>query len=318
LTARLHDVYAALPNGELDAMLSEADIVVVESGLGIALVPRIRRLNPDCLLIYRGSDTLDTIGAHPHLSTLLDRYANAFDQFCLLSPQMADAFLGMRERTFCVPQGVERAHYEAIGDSPFSGERHAVSVGSMLFDHGVFDVAGEAFPDWTFHVIGCGQSWNCARNVVLYPEMQFLDTLPYLAHADVGVAAYRNAERCRYLADSSMKLAQYAYLRLPAVCPYFAVGDYPHRFGYDPGSADDIVSAFKAAFDDEFRDGSPMPMGWDDLVLRILEPRAFSDTRIPDNMFEPAKTDRAVTQNGGAALSFAGGRSGGEDLRARC
>lgn len=318
LTERLHDLYAAWPNGDLDAVIGDADTIVVESGLGIALVRRIRRLNPDCVLIYRASDALDTIGAHPHLAMLLDQYAEAFDHFCLLSPQMAEAFSPMRDRTFCVPQGIEPSHYENIGESPYPAGIHAVSVGSMLFDRGVFDVAAGAFPDWTFHVIGCGQTWNCAPNVVLYPEMKFLDTLPYLAHANVGVAAYRQAQHCRYLADSSMKLAQYAYLRLPAVCPNFAVGRYQHRFGYDPRNGDQIVSAFKAALADEFSTGEVTPMSWDELVMRILDPKAFSDTHIPDEMFEPDRPYGGAIQNGGVEPSFAGDPADGGDLRARC
>ncbi len=316
LTSHLHDLYAAWPNRDLDALIRQADFVVVESGLGIALAPRIRRLNPSCRLIYRGSDTLQTIGAHPHLATLLADCADAFDQFCLLSPQMAEAFLPVRARTFCVPQGIERAHYETIGENPYPDNRSVVSVGSMLFDHSVFDVAAEAFPDRAFHVIGCGRTWRCAPNIILYPEMKFLETLPYVAHANIGVAAYRSAQRCRYLADSSMKLAQYSYLRLPAVCPHFAVGRHAHRFGYTPNAAKEIVSAFEAAFADHFDDDAPTAMTWDDLVIRLLDPAAFPDTHIPHEMFEPSEAS-VIARNGGAGRPFAAGRSADEDLRVR-
>jgi len=185
----------------------------------------------------------------------------------------------------------------------------------MLFDHAVLDIAADAFPDRTFHVIGCGRTWRSAPNIILYPEMKFLDTLPYLAHANVGVAAYREAQRCRYLADSSMKLVQYSYLRLPAVCPHFAVGRHAHRFGYTPGNPLEIVSSFEAAFADEFSDGAPTPMTWDDLVVRLLDPAPFADTRIPDEMFESEAS--ATARNGAAGRSFAAGLSAGEDLRAQ-
>ncbi len=313
ITAHLHDLYASWPSGELDRLIGEADVVVVESGLGIALAPRIRRLNPNCRLIYRASDTLSTIGAHPHLSSLLKLHSSEFDQFCLLSPQMAYAFAHVRARTYCVPQGIERAQFEAIGESPYTDGRSVASVGSMLFDRRTFDIAAEAFPDRTFHVIGCGRTWRCAPNIIIYPEMKFLETLPFLAHADVGVAAYREAGHCRYLADSSMKLAQYSYLRLPAVCPHFAVGRHAHRFGYGPGDEREIVSAFEAAFADEFSDGAPAPMTWDDLVMRLLDPAAFADTRIPDEMFESEVG--AIARNVAAVRSFAAGPSADEDLR---
>lgn len=316
LTSLLHDAYADWPNKELDSLLGSADIVLVESGLGIALAPRIRRLNRDCLLIYRASDALDTIGAHPHLATLLERHADAFDQFCLLSPQMAPAFARMRERTFCVPQGLESSDYDKTSPSPYGAGDHAVSVGSMLFDRSTFDVAAEAFPDVVFHVIGCGQTWSHAPNIVVYPEMKFTETLPYLAHAKVGVAAYRMARHCRYLADSSMKLTQYSCLRLPAVCPHFAVGSHAHRFGYKPGDAGEIVSAFEAALADTFSEGGQNPKNWDELVLRMLEPRSFADTHIPEHLFEAHEASEA-TQNGGEEPSFADDRPGREYLQAR-
>lgn len=316
LTAGMHNAYAQWPNAELDKLIGSADVILVESGLGVALVPRIRRLNREAKLIYRGSDSLDTIGAHPHLATLLATYADEFDKFCLLSPYMAAPFSAVRHRTFCVPQGIERSKYDQIGESPYGAGRHVVSVGSMLFDRSVFDVAAEAFPEWTFHVIGCGETWKCVKSIILYPEMRFLDTLPYLAHARVGVAAYREAEQCRYLADSSMKLTQYAYLRLPSVCPHFAVGRYPHRFGYTPGDSDEIAHAFQSAFDDTFADSMLAPMSWDELVLRMISPESFADTRIPDQMFETDANN--VIRNGAGARSFAADRKVDVDARAQC
>ena len=46
-----------------------------------------------------------------------------------------------------------------------------------------------------------------------------------------------------------MKLQQYGYLGLPAICPHFAVGDYPGRFGYVPGDEQSIIAAVANALD---------------------------------------------------------------------
>ena len=52
------------------------------------------------------------------------------------------------------------------------------------------EVAARAFPDVTFHVIGAGSEAAAlaAPNIRIYDEMKLQDTIPYLHHADFGVA----------------------------------------------------------------------------------------------------------------------------------
>lgn len=288
LTAPLHDVYAHLPNEGLDQLLRAADVVLVESGLGILLIPRIRRLNRSALLIYRASDSLDTIGAHPLLQRRLQETASFVDQYCLLAEAMAPPFRFARARTFVVPQGIQASDFEEIGDCPYEKHGNAVCVGSMLFDPSYFDVAAAAFPEITFHVIGSGRTDISGANVVTYDEMPFRETLPYIAHADFGVAPYRSAPGASYLSESSLKLTQFAYLRRPSVCPHFAVGGRAHRFGYTPGDAAEIQAATAAALRYRFRVAERRPMNWDELVPRLLRPGNFPDTYIPSDRFEAA------------------------------
>ena len=293
LTAPLHDLYASWPNRDVDRLFAGADVVLVESGLGVLLIRRIRRLNPRALLIYRGADALNTIGAHPLLQRRLEESAGMVDQYCLLAEGMAPQFAFARDRTFVVPQAIHRADFEGIGPSPYEAARNAVCVGSMLFDRRYFDVAGQAFPEVMFHAIGCGENYGGAQNVRVYPEMPFRRTLPYVAHADIGIAPYRHAPASSYLSDSSLKLTQFAYLRRPAVCPHFAVGRRLHRFGYAPGDEAEIVMATKAALEDRYETHEPPPLSWDDVVPRLLRPRAFADAAIAPERFEPEVTSPA-------------------------
>jgi 2-beta-glucuronyltransferase len=112
----------------------------------------------------------------------------------------------------------------------------------------VIEVGATAFPDANFHLIGTPESHQYPSNVRAYGRMSFEQTIPYLQHADIGVAPYQKAEASEYLADSSLKLMQYGYLSIPAVCPEFAVGDKPFRSGYEPGNAASIQRAFQRAF----------------------------------------------------------------------
>ena len=127
------------------------------------------------------------------------------------------------------------------------------------------EVAAKAFPDVTFHVIGAGSeaATLAAPNMRIYDEMKFQDTIPYLRHADFGVAP------C--LVDTWMKLIQYGYLGLPAVCPTVVAGDKPGRFGYLPGDTPSIASAMRSALDFGRFKGEPA-LSWREVTDRILDP----------------------------------------------
>jgi 2-beta-glucuronyltransferase len=290
ITAVAHDLYASWPNGDVDQLFQCADVVMVESGLSIVLIPRIRRLNPEALIVYRGSDDLEAIGAHPDLQRRLKRAVDDVDHFCLLARGLARRFAFARDRTFCVPQGIRSEDFADPGHNPYGAGVHAVSFGPTLFDATFFDLAGPAFPDITFHVVGCGAGYRGGANVRVYDEMPFKELVPYVAHADIGIAPYRPSPSAAYLAESSLKLTQFAMLRRPAVCPHFAVGAARHRFGYSPGDAGEIAAAIRGALSDRFETADASPLSWDDLVPRFLSPGDFADTAIPDAFFASTRS----------------------------
>lgn len=291
MTLPLHDICAAWPNEDVDRMFAAADVVMVESGMGVLFVPRIRRLNPRATLIYRASDTLDAIGAHPALQLWLERHADKIDHFCLLARAMAPQFGFAPERTYCLPQAIQPEDYTDIGANPYTPGRHnAVSVGAMRFDASFFEIAAEAFPNVDFHLIGCGTAPPARANVFVHPEMPFREMLPFVRHANIGVAAYLPAPMGRYLAESSLKLTQFAYLGIPAVCPHFAVGASRNRFGYTPGAASEIVAAIERAMAHRFDASDKPAFSWDDLVPRFLRPAEFADVRIAAAEFHAVET----------------------------
>lgn len=269
-------LHKRLKDAFLDNSLCAADYIIIESGQGILFANRARRLNPGAKIIYRASDKLSTIGAAAVLQAELEKSADAFDWFCLLSAEMADDFAWVRERSFFVPLGMDPDDFLSAGPNPYVAPINAVSVGSMLFDEEFFQVAGKLFPDIQFHVIGSGATFDAPANVKLYDEMAFKATLPYIAFASVGIAPYRAAKGADYLATSSLKLKQYEHFGIPAVCPSFAVGRSPNRSGYEPGNATSIEQAIRAAISSRFVPVPP-PLTWRDLAQRLLDPRLFAD-----------------------------------------
>jgi 2-beta-glucuronyltransferase len=280
LSAPLYKLYGRMPCRFLDDELRSASHVIVESGLGAVLLRRARALNHSVKIAYLASDDLATVGVHPSVQTELEKAARVINFACVPSRRMATGFEWAGDRLFFVPHGLRGADFAVPGPNPYSAELNAVSVGSMLFDSGFFVTAAEHFPDIQFHVIGAGQSFSAPRNVIQHAEMNFRATLPYIRHATFGVAPYRPARHCDYISDTSMKLMQYEHCGIPAVCPTFAVGNNPNRFGYAPGDTPSIAAAIEAALAHRHSIQPRRFLSWEDVAQRLLDPREFADTAI--------------------------------------
>jgi 2-beta-glucuronyltransferase len=297
-----YSLHKRLKNRFVDRCFRNADFIVIESGQGILFAGRARRLNPSAKIIYRASDKLSTIGASEILQAELEKNADIFDWFCLLSADMADEFAWAREKTFCVPLGIDPEDYRNNGPNPYVAPINAVTVGSMLFDPSFFQTAAVLFPAIQFHLIGCGVEFDAPQNVRLYDEMAFKDTLRYIEHASFGIAPYRDTKGADYLATSSLKLKQYEYMGIPAVCPVFAVGQSRNRFGYAPADKPSIECAINEALNSAFV-AVPAPLSWKDLAVRLLDPQRYPDCEIPE-MTREEYTDQRIPSIGVVNVSL--------------
>ena len=271
--------YRAFPHPVLRQWLKEADIIFFESGTAPVFFDMACRLNPKAKKIYIASDDLHTIAVADFVSDCFARAAPQMSALCLPSRALATTMPESRNKYF-VPHGLDHSIAEQADPSPYGPGKHAVSVGSMLFDSSFFQIAARLFPDITFHVIGSGCiNQNYADNVQVYDEMRHQDTLPYIKHADFGIAPYRSEAVPAYLADTSMKLMQYDFFGLPAVCPMPAVGSHLSRFGYQPGNATSIELAIRAALAAPHRSSS-RHLSWGEVVDRLIDPGRFADTRL--------------------------------------
>jgi 2-beta-glucuronyltransferase len=226
----------------------EADVIFLETGLSLIYFSEIKRLNRDATVIYLASDMLSTIGCSVHLETILAEIASSLDLVVIRSSHLRSAF--PEDATILLlPAATEPQRNDIATVSPYTHAVNAVSVGSMIFDADVFRTLCPRVPEVHFHVIGSGvpESRLAADNLTLYSEMAFAETRRYIDHADVGIAPYRFDASAAYLADTSLKLVQFSAVGLPAVCPTFAQGTYPYRFGYTVGDGASIEAAFRAA-----------------------------------------------------------------------
>jgi 2-beta-glucuronyltransferase len=274
-----NDYVADAPN-TLREWIADAGTIILESGMSVIFYDLIKEINPTARVIYLCSDDLDTIGCSSHLQDQLQRITAQLDGIRVPSRVLASAF-SSNAYVFFVPHGIDRSINDLGKTSPYAGGVNLVAVGSMLFDPHFFTIAAAAFPDYTFHVIGGGAKAALLRapNIRVYGEMPFTETIAYIRHADVGIAPYEGKHVSNYLADTSMKLMQFGYLGLPAVCPHAAVGDYTGRFGYTPDDADSIVAAIRSALACGHFQASPA-LSWAEVTQRILAPTTFADTHL--------------------------------------
>lgn len=260
--------------------IGDADVVFVESGMAVVFIADVRKINPKARIVYLASDDLDVVGC---ATTIKRDFIRNFDMIDTVRLPSRYLLPGMPHgaTSILVPHGIDRSIAEPRYPSPYNGRRGCVSVGSMLFDATFFRAASSAFPDIDFHIIGAGKAASGlqADNIIIHPEMAFSDTLPYLRHAAFGVAPYRDANTPTYLIDTSLKLRQFGLFGIPAVCPNFALGDAPGRFGYMPGDSTSIAAAIQRALDNR-QAITVDAMSWSGVLDRILSPEEFLDVRL--------------------------------------
>jgi 2-beta-glucuronyltransferase len=259
--------------------IMKTDIAFIESGASIIYARLLKQMNPSLTLIYMASDSLTTINQAACIRERFDAFAHLFESARVPSPYLAHE-LPKGLLAYYIPHGIDKRQFEHIGASPYKeGTVNAVSVGSMLFDASFFRIAGELFPDIVFHVIGSGYEDKSRKNVLYYSEMPFSQTLPYIKYANFAIAPY-GQDAPRYLTHTSMKLSQYDYLGVPAVCPVTVAGK-DNRFGYIPEDADSIRRAVSDALECKAHENSYL--SWSDVTDRLLHPKIFSDTSLSDS-----------------------------------
>jgi 2-beta-glucuronyltransferase len=277
----LYHFYSYGFNTVLRDWIQDSDVIILESGVAPIFFPLIKRLNPTAKIIYRASDALETIDVAAYVSKTFNRIAKKIDTIVLPSKALADTIPSTHNLVFA-PQGIDHSVAEKANPSPYPEGLHAVSVGSMLFDPEFFVAASKRFPEIHFHIIGSchPRHPDYGDNVSVYSEMPFEKTLPYIKHATLGIAPYASVNLPAYLRDTSLKLTQYAFFGLPAICPHYIAADYTNRFGYGIGDEESIVAAIKRALASKNAVAQQTVLNWRQVTERMLAPQNFTDTEV--------------------------------------
>ena len=274
--------YSQGRNNVLRQWIKDATVILLESGVAPVFFDLIKRLNPSAKILYRASDSLEAINVAEYVNDAFSRIASGINTIALPSKALAES-IPSRHNLIFVPHGIDHSVAEKADPSPYEGDGiHAVSVGSMLFDPSFFVLASKRFPQIHFHVIGSGHPRHpeYGDNVTVYGEMPFAQTLRYIKHARIGIAPYSSTNLPAYLRDTSLKLIQYEFFKLPAICPTFIAADYPTRFGYEIGDGDSIEQAINRALSPVQPLVTRQVLSWGEVTERMLTPQFFRDTEM--------------------------------------
>jgi len=251
--------------------IADADLVLIESGSALAFFGQIKTLNSKARTLYFCRDLLRSIGAARVLQDIEAAQIGRFDAVCVPSERLG-ALLPPGGRVKVIPQGVDAALFDREQPSPYqAGSRNAVSIGNMLFDQASVAAMAAAAPDVNFHVFGAAWIGWASPNIVIYGERDFESIVPYLQHADFGIAPYRLTADEVYLAESSLKLAQYSYcglpILLPDLVPFARANGIAYRLGGEAAWREKIDAALAMRRSPTFRDGI---MTWDEVARQTL------------------------------------------------
>lgn len=260
---RLMNSYGRGDLGALLPLVRETDIFVFESTPGLFLLQRFKQENPGAKYIYRVSDDIRLLrSTHPRLVELEQEIASEFDCVSIPAVWMQNKFPALPALRLD-RHGVDKAAYDACSTSPYTeGGVNAICVSTWELDAEFVRAAATSQPDCRFHIIGPLADTLSLPNVRFYGEMPFVETLPYVKFADIGLhaIAYRN-EHSRCFTDS-LKVVQYRYAGLPIVAPdfldlkrdgvaYYTSGDFTScaaametalRMGIDKKRSDEVRS----------------------------------------------------------------------------
>ncbi|WP_310474746.1 hypothetical protein [Sandarakinorhabdus sp.] len=265
---------ASLPPAIL-AEAAAADLIVIESTVAVALFDVLRKAAPNARFVYCASDRLVPNGMSPVLEGILERTAPQYDLVRVPAQSMITDF-PPGTNVHHIPHGVDRSAFAVRGASPYPpGSINLVVAGDGAYDPVATKHIAEAMPDAVIHLFGrmSPDSLGSQPNARFHGELPFAMLVPYLQHADIGLAPYEDRPNRNYFAESSLRQLQYLLCQLPIVLPTFAAPlPQPWHYLYDARRPETAGTAARAALScDRAAISDAGVLDWQDVIARVLE-----------------------------------------------
>lgn len=269
-TAWLMDKYALMMPKDLRTVIAQADAIIYESSSSLFLLQTAKELAPTAKHIYRVSDDIRILrSAHPRMITLEQEIAPHFDLVSVPCTAIFNKF--PYKNNVCLQfHGINKKSFDECGHSVYKKDTvNCIFVGNSHLDTTALIHMALGLPSIYFHIIGkftpCGP-----KNIVWYGEMPYLQTIPYIMYADVGLQIRMYAAGAETLTDS-LKVLQYRYCGLPIVAPKFLDLRRDGVFYYDADPHSCVESVQHALAYGKNPVFAAQVHTWDELAMTMLE-----------------------------------------------
>jgi len=256
-------------------IIKDADYIIFESSTALFFIDNVKLINPDAKLIYRMSDDVEEMNL-PNM--LKEKHKEFMKDFNLIS---IPSFYMWQKYKKIYPDlniklhyhGIEKTIFDECLTNPYQSDcKNAVFVGMSHFDQRFIEVASNIFDNIIFHIIGNINSKLKAKNVKYYGILSFKDTIGYIKYADIGLAILKdeNKQLVKTL-DSTLKVIQYTYCKLPIILPSLIETEQKNFFKYIYDDEYSIRLAIENAL--KFDKKSFMPdkiLTWEELALELI------------------------------------------------
>ena len=203
--------------------LGSSDLVVFESSAALLLFNAVGRLAPEARRIYRVSDDVRVVGMAPSILAAEDAAVRRFDLISVPSRVLLSDRFGHLPSARFHPHGIDMSRLGAARDGPLPQlERPScVALGTTLFDADLLALCARARPEMRFYIVGAlpPKRRVALPNIAWCGELPFEEALSMAAACDIAAAFYRPEAGTAYLAETSNKIAQYAFFRKAVIGP---------------------------------------------------------------------------------------------------
>lgn len=261
-----------LPRNLKEAIIA-ADIIIFESSEALLLFNSFKKINKNAKYIYRVSDDLKLNHSPHYIINFEEQIAPKFDLISVPSEFIYKKFSQLPNcRLHC--HGINKELFSKQYNAPkeySQFEKNIVFVGTSRFDYNFIKIATKLFPKWGFHIIGPIAEEGASMNLLYYGEKPFINIIPYIQHADVGLQNLTCDYGLASFSDS-LKVLQYTFCKLPIVAPIGLQSSRENIISYLPDNHDSIRDALICAmeYDRKSIDVSKIK-SWDELTELLVK-----------------------------------------------
>jgi len=266
---------------KLEKIISDADLIIFESTPAILYFNSIKKICQRAKFIYRVSDDLEFLNCHPYVIFYERKIAEKFDLISVPSDYIFKKFSNY-SHTILHYHGIQKELFEKEYKKPDTYKNFEINIifiGNSYFDEKFIHIAANLFPTWGFHIIGPFEDNWKRDNVIVYGELPFSETIPFLKFANIGLQTRIIKDGFSSLSDS-LKVIQYTWLKLPIIAPFGLNSQRINIFYYHPDREETIKEALLSAinFDRSLIDNTGI-LSWRELVEELIKEVALNNNR---------------------------------------